>query len=363
MYVLHQPEFLDGVAVPDDPTPITRALRTLSRGERLGETLTYEAFDQVMDGAATAAQVGALLMGLRVQGETADEVTGAVRALRNAMVRVDTVGSTHLVDTCGTGGGSVPTFNISTAAAFVAVAAGATVAKHGNRSYTSKCGSADVLEALGVRIVADADAAARLLRSAGMAFLFAPAFHPAMRHVAPARRELAIATIMNIVGPLANPAGVTRQLVGVADPERGPLIAEVLARLGTEHALVVHGNVGMDEVAPAGVTTVWEVREGAVTTDSIDPAEHGLEQSDLAGLAGGEPSHNAARLERLLRDPSGDEVGRAAAALNAGAALYVAGLTASLGEGIGRALETLDSGAGLTALERLRTAAPLSTSE
>jgi anthranilate phosphoribosyltransferase len=363
MYVLHQPELLDGVTVPDDPTPITRALRTLSRGERLGETLTHEAFDQVMNGEASAAQVGALLMGLRVQGETADEITGAVRALRGAMVRVDAAASAHLVDTCGTGGGSVPTFNISTAAAFVAVGAGATVAKHGNRSYTSKCGSADVLEALGVRIAADGEEAARLLRSVGMAFLFAPAFHPAMRHVAPARRELAIATIMNIVGPLANPAGVTRQLVGIAQPERGPLIAEVLARLGAEHALVVHGDVGMDEIAPSGPTTVWEVREGTVSTGSINPAEHGLEHADLAALVGGEPARNAARVERLLRDPSNDGAGRAAVALNAGAALYVAGLTASLREGIGGALETLDAGVGVTVLERLKAAAPLSTSE
>ena len=363
MYLLHHPDLRDGAAVQDDPAPITRALSSLSRGERLGETLTHEAFDQVMAGEATAAQVGALLMGLRVQGETADEITGAVRALRGAMVRVDAVGSSHLVDTCGTGGGGVSTFNISTAAAFVAAGAGATVAKHGNRSYTSRCGSADVLEALGVQIATDAGQAARVLRDAGIAFLFAPAFHPAMRHVAPVRRELATATIMNIVGPLANPAGVTRQLVGVADPEWGPLIAEVLARLGAEHALVVHGEVGMDEIAPAGRTIVWEVGDGGVSTGSISPAEYGLEHAELAALAGGEPPDNAARLERLLQDPAGDRAGRAAVALNAGAALYVAGLAVDLKEGVERALETLESGAGMAALERLKAAARLSTSE
>lgn len=343
--------------------PITAALRALSRGERLGETLTHEAFDQVMGGDATAAQVGALLMGLRVQGEGADEIAGAVRALRGAMVTVDASGSSHLVDTCGTGGGSVATFNISTAAAFVAAGAGATVAKHGNRSYTSKCGSADVLEALGVRIAADPPGAERLLRDAGMAFLFAPAFHPAMRHVAPVRRELATATIMNIVGPLANPAGVKRQLVGVADPERGPVIAEVLARLGAEHALVVHGDVGMDELAPSGRSSVWEVGEGRVSAGSISPGEYGVEYADVAALAGGEPPDNAARIERLLQDPSSDAAGRAAVALNAGAALYVSGLVGSLKEGVRGALETLESGAGMAALERLRAAAPLSTSE
>ncbi len=347
----------------DSRTPVARALGTLSRGERLSEALTHEAFDQVMGGEATPAQVGALLMGLRVQGEGADEIAGAVRALRGAMRRVDPGDSRHLVDTCGTGGGSVTTFNISTAAALVAVGAGATVAKHGNRSYTSQCGSADVLEALGIQITSDAAGATSLLQQARMAFLFAPAFHPAMRHVAPVRRELAVATIMNIVGPLANPAGVRRQLVGVAEPERGPIIAEVLARLGAEHALVVHGEVGMDEIAPHGRTAVWEVREGAITAGSITAGEHGLEYDDLAALGGGEPPENAARVERLLRDPAADPAGRCAVALNAGAAVYVAGLAASLGEGMRRALEALESAAGATALERLRTAAPLSTSE
>src|SRR6266850_292480 len=199
-----------------------------------------------MRGEATPAQIAALLMGLRVKGETPDEVAGAARALREAMVRVDAAGP-HLVDTCGTGGGAVGTFNISTAAAFVAAGAGATVAKHGNRSFTSTCGSADVLEALGVGIGLDAPGAARVLREAGIAFLFAPTFHPAMRHVGPVRRELGITSVMNLLGPLANPAGARRQVVGVADRERAPLMADALARLGAVHAMVVHGRVGMDE--------------------------------------------------------------------------------------------------------------------
>ena len=216
-----------------------------------------------MQGGATPAQVSALLMGLRVKGETAAEIAGAARALRGAMVRVE-VDLPHLVDTAGTGGGTVTTFNISTGAALVAAGAGATVAKHGNRSYTSRCGSADVFEALGVSIALDAAAAARVLREAGVAFLFAPNFHPAMRHVAPVRKELGVTTLMNLLGPLANPAAARRQVIGVADRERGPLMAQALAALGTDHALVVHGRVGMDEISPVGETDVWEVRESQV---------------------------------------------------------------------------------------------------
>lgn len=315
-----------------------------------------------MRGEAEPAAIAALLMGLRLVGETADELSGAARALRDAMVRVAVPDRTHLVDTCGTGGGVVPTFNISTAAALVAAAAGATVAKHGNRSYTSRCGSADVWEALGLSITLDDKAAARLLTRARIAFLFAPAFHPAMRHVAPVRRALGISTVMNVAGPLANPAGVTRQLVGVADPDRAPVIADVLARLGAEHALVVHGAAGMDEIAPSGPTGAWEVREGRVAAYTIDPTTHGLDHTDLAALAGGAPGDNARRIETLLEHSAIDPAGRAAVGLNAGAALYVAGIAPTLGEGIARALAVLDEGAAAEVLGRLRDAAPLSTS-
>jgi anthranilate phosphoribosyltransferase len=336
------------------PEPaVTRALRLLATGERLGEDLATEAFGQVMRGEATAAQVAALLMGMRVRGESPEELAGAARALRQAMVAVTVKDRAHLVDTCGTGGGTVSTFNISTAAALVAAGAGAVVAKHGNRSYTSKCGSADVLEALGVGIQADAEAAAASLERARFAFLFAPAFHPAMRHVAPVRRELAVATVMNVIGPLANPAGVTRQLVGVADPERGSLIAEVLGRLGAEHALVVHGRVGMDEIAPRGATTVWEVRGGEVAQGTIEAAALGVEVDDLTALAGGVPEQNAARVRRLLEDPAADPAGRSAVALNAGAALYVAGLAEDVASGVERALGALDEGSGAEVLARL----------
>src|SRR5437899_3630135 len=281
--------------------PLQQAITALADRQSLSERLAADVFGAVMRGEATPAQTAALLGGLRVKGETPEEVAGAARALRAAMVRVET-NAPYLVDTCGTGGGAVTTFNISTAAAVVAAGAGATVAKHGNRSFTSKCGSADVLEALGIAIGIDAAAAARLLREARVAFLFAPNFHPAMRHVGPVRRELGITSVMNLLGPLANPAGVQRQLVGVADRDRAPLLAQALARLGTEHAMVVHGRVGMDEISPQGVTDVWEVRNGSVRVWELDPADHGLAVDDVAGLSGAEPPANAARIERLLRD-------------------------------------------------------------
>src|SRR5881409_1456925 len=287
-------------------SPLRRALTALANRQSLSEDQTAEVFGVVMNGEATPAQIGGLLMGLRAKGETADELAGAVRALRDAMVRVDATHE-HLVDTCGTGGGAVSTFNISTAAAFVAAGAGATVAKHGNRSFTSQCGSADVLEALGVRITLDAAQAARVLREACVTFLFAPNFHPAIRHAGPVRRELAVPTVMNLLGPLANPAGVRRQVVGVAEGDRAALLAGALARLGTEHALVVNGRIGMDEISPTGITDIWEVRDAQVTTWELDPARFGLSIEEAGALRGGEPG---AVREQLL-DPLGVRAGLA----------------------------------------------------
>jgi len=340
-----------------DSSPLRRAIAALAHRQSLPESLTTEVFGVVMSGEATAAQIAGLLMGLRTKGETAEEVAGAARALRAAMLPVAAAGQ-YLVDTCGTGGGSVSTFNISTVAAFVAAGAGATVPKHGNRSFTSKCGSADVLEALGVRIVLDPPAATRVLKEARVAFLFAPNFHPAMKHVAPVRRELGVPSVMNLVGPLANPAGVRRQVIGVADPDRAPVVAEALVRRGAEHALVVHGRVGMDEISPLGVTDVWEVRDGAVRVWEIDPERYRLGISDVAllDLKGGEPAENAERLERILANGDGDAAGLAAVLLNAGAAIYVAGIAGSFAEGLGRAREVVASGAARAALDRLRKA-------
>src|SRR2546422_3472139 len=282
-------------APPSRPTasPLLEAIAALADRRSLTESQTTAVFATVMQGAATPAQIAALLMGLRTKGETADKVAGAARALREAMVPVQAAGD-HLVDTCGTGGGTVPTFNISTAAAFVAAGAGASVAKHGNRSFTSQCGSADVLEALGVRISLDAAEAGRVLREACITFLFAPTFHPAMKHAGPVRRELGVPSVMNLLGPLANPAGVRRPVGGGADPDRAPLVAGALARLGAEHALVVHGRVGMDEISPVGITEVWEVRAAHVSTWELDPARYGLAITEPAALRGGNPAANAA---------------------------------------------------------------------
>jgi anthranilate phosphoribosyltransferase len=343
-------------------SPLQQALQTLARGESLSAEAAAGAFDVLMRGEATPAQAAALLMGLRAKGETADEVAGAAMALRRAMLRVEAERAERLVDTCGTGGGRVGTLNLSTAAAFVVAGAGVPVAKHGNRSYTSRSGSADVLEALGVSIELDAASAAAVLREAGLVFLYAPSFHPAMRHVGPVRRELGVPTIMNLLGPLVNPAGVRRQVVGVADGGRAPLVAAALARLGAAHALVLHAAVGMDEVSPSGRTLVWEVCAGGVAQWEIEPARYGLACDDLDGLAGGEPAENARRIERLLEDASDMPAVRCAVLLNAAAGLYVSGGGWTFEEAVGRATDALDSGAAAAALERLRRTAQAAAS-
>jgi anthranilate phosphoribosyltransferase len=342
--------------------PINRAIALLAARKPLGEELAAEAFAQVMRGEATPVEAAALLVGLLVKGETAGEVTGAVRALRGAMVPVRVPPGRRVIDTCGTGGGAVATFNVSTAAAIVAVAAGATVAKHGNRSYTTKCGSADVVEELGIPADLPPERAERALAEQGMVFLFAPLYHPAMRFVAPVRRELAIGTVMNVIGPLANPAGVTRQVVGVAEPGRGPLLAQALSALGTEHSLVVHAHVGMDEISPAGPTTVWEVAGAEVRSWQLAPGDYGMGNDDLEALKGGEPSDNARRVQQLFADPGRDGVGRATVVLNAGAAIYVAGLAKSVAEGMEAARAALDDHAAAETLARLADRGAASTS-
>ena len=325
-------------------------------GASLTEPESRAAFGAVMQGEATPAQVAALLVGLRVKGETPDEVAGAADALRGAMIRLPSADPDGLVDTCGTGGGAVGTFNISTAAALLAAGLGVRIAKHGNRSFTSQCGSADVLEALGVPVEVSVEVMERALREAGIVFMFAPLMHPAMRHVGPVRRELAIPTVMNIVGPLANPAGAGRQVVGVADAARVQLIAGALKSLGTVHALVVHGEPGMDEISPLGTTHVFEIRGGAITEWTIDPSRHGFAAGDAAELAGGPPAQNAAAVLSVL-EGSAPPTAIAAVVLNAAAALYVApGGPTEFGDAIQRARAGLRDGAGMRALERLRAA-------
>lgn len=332
---------------------LVHALDRLLAGQSLTADEAGAAFDVVMQGAAAPGQIAALLMGLRQKGETPSEVAGAALALRRAMTRLALPEPDALVDTCGTGGGQAGTFNISTGAAFIVAGAGIPVAKHGNRSFTSRSGSADVLEALGIPVPTPAGQAAEVLAAAGIVFLFAPTFHPAMRHAAPVRRELGVTTIMNLLGPLANPAGVGRQVLGVADRARAPLLAETLATLGVRHALVVHGAEGMDEISPLGPTEVWEVREGRTVTWTIEPSALGISGGTLSDLAGGEPGDNADRITSVL---GGETTGpsRDALRLNAAAALYVAGRGWSLEEALDRATAALDNGSALATLERLR---------
>ena len=325
---------VSAVLTSSPPNPLAAALHCLADGTPLTADATAAAFDVIMAGEATSAQTAALLMGLRARGESADHLAGAATALRRAMVPLATRAADRLVDTCGTGGGAVGTLNVSTAAALVVAGAGVPVAKHGNRSFTSRCGSADVLEALGVNIAVVPERAAQVLDTVGLVFLFAPTYHPAMRHVGPTRKELGVPTIMNLLGPLVNPAGVRRQIVGVADVNRAPLIAEALRDLNALHALVVHAEIGMDEISPRGRTRIWEVRDRSVREWTLEAASLGLAVDDLDDLSGGAPRENATRIERLL-DGDGDPAVRAAVLLNAGAALYVAGLGLSLAEGAG----------------------------
>lgn len=327
----------------------------LASGDSLSEQVAEGAFTEIMSGGAPPASVGGLLLAMRTRGETSAEIAGAVRALRAAMRRVESGLAPELVDTCGTGGGTTSTLNLSTAAAFVAAGAGVRVAKHGNRSFTSRSGSADVLEALGLTLDLEPEKAAAVLAEAGLVFLFAPHYHPAMRHVAPVRRELGVPTLMNLIGPLANPAGAERQVVGVSDRKRAPLIAEALLRLGATHALVLHAAIGMDEISPVGLTEVWEVRGGAVTTWHLDPATLGLATPDLAGLAGGEPAENAERIESLLTHPAAAAPAlRAAVLLNAAAAVYVSSQRLEWDGAVQAATRSLDSGRARERLEQLR---------
>ncbi|MEX2527167.1 MAG: anthranilate phosphoribosyltransferase [Gemmatimonadota bacterium] len=340
---------------------LAELIRKITGGEDLSADEAETAFRVVMSGSATPVQMAALLVGLRVKGHTPGEVAGGVRALRSAMIPVEALRIHELVDTCGTGGGGVSTFNISTAAALVAAGAGARVAKHGNRSFTSRSGSADVLEALGVTIELTPQGMAEVLEEAGIVFMFAPLLHPAMRHVGPVRRELGVPTIMNLLGPLTNPAGARRQIVGVSDPALVPLLVEALKELGHLRAMVVHGQPGMDELSPSGKTRVAELREEGVTESVVDPVELGLDPAPLASLVGGEPDENA----RIILDVlEGREQGgaRSAVVLNAAAALYLAEQAASMAQGVSLAGEVLDSGAARDALERLRAASARSGS-
>jgi anthranilate phosphoribosyltransferase len=323
-------------------------LAQVAAGRPLSESEAEAAFELIMSGDATPSQIGALLMALRMRGETVDEITGAARIMRAKALAIDAPPGT--IDTVGTGGDGSGSFNISTASAVVVAGCGVPVAKHGNRAFSSKSGAADVLTALGVNIDCDMAIVRRCLWEIGICFLMAPRHHSATRHVAPTRVELGTRTIFNLLGPLSNPAGTRRQLVGVFAPEWVVPMAEVLGRLGAEHAWVVHGS-GMDELTTAGMTFVAEFKDGKVIEFEVEPEEAGIKPATIDQLRGGEPAHNAALMRDLLGGAHGPL--RDIVLLNSAAALIVAGRTDNLRAGAEKAAQAIDSGAARQVLEKL----------
>ena len=317
-------------------------------GTPLTREESEQAFDIMMSGNATPSQIGGFLMALRVRGETVDEITGAVATMRAKMLKVDAPDGA--IDIVGTGGTQTGTYSISTCSAIVMAGAGAKVAKHGNRALSSKTGTADTLETLGVNLETGAEGTARCVREAGVGFMFAPAHHSAMRHVGPTRVELGTRTLFNILGPLSNPAGVKKQVLGVFSPDLLEPMAHVLKNLGSEHVWLVHGD-GMDEITVTGATKVVELKDGKVSTFEVNPSDAGLQNHDVSTIKGGDAAYNAAALTRLL---DGEEGGyRDMVRLNAGAGLLVAGLAKNLKEGAALAAESIDSGKAKQALAKL----------
>jgi len=327
---------------------LTAAIDRLAGGESLASDAAAAVLREVMEGRASEPQTAALLIALRTKGETVAEIVGFARTMRELSVTVEVSGE-DLVDTAGTGGGSL-TFNVSTTAAFVAAGAGCRVAKHGNRSATSQCGSADVLEALGARIDLEPAAVADCIEELGFGFMFAPRHHLAMKHVVPVRQELAVRTIFNFLGPLTNPAGATRQLIGVSDVAFLDTIAAALAELGGERALVVSGADGLDEFSVSGPTRVVELKDGKTETYDLEPTDAGLEPAGTSAVGGGTPERNAEVTRAVLAGEDGAQ--RSLTVLNAGAAIYVGGGADSIGAGVRAAEQAIDSGAATEVLAR-----------
>jgi anthranilate phosphoribosyltransferase len=321
----------------------------VAAGAPLSATEAEAAFDRILSGESTPSQTGAFLMALRVRGETVDEITGAVRAMRGKMLAVET--DPAAIDIVGTGGDNVGTWNVSTLAAILAASCGVKVAKHGNRAASSKSGAADVLGALNVKVGLPPEHVARCIDQAGVGFMMAPTHHAAMRHVGPVRVELGTRTIFNLLGPLSNPAGVTRQVVGVFSPAWLEPIAETLKGLGSQHVWVVHGEDGLDELTTTGPTQVVELLDGAIRRFSVSPADAGLKTSTLDELKGGEPAVNAVALKGVLQGAK--NAYRDIAVLNAAAGLVVAGKAATLADGARMAEAAIDSGAALKTLNAL----------
>jgi anthranilate phosphoribosyltransferase len=327
-------------------------LHRVVRREDLDAAAAQEAMQAILSGRASTAQIAAFLVALRMKGETAGELIGFARAMRAMASRVlPNLEGVPLLDTCGTGGDARGTFNISTIAAFAVAGAGVRVAKHGNRSISSRCGSADVLEGLGVRVAVEAEQAARAIREVGIGFLFAPAFHPATRHAHAARLELKMRTVFNLLGPLTNPAGATAQLAGAPSEEAAGLMAEALAALGLERGFVVYGSDGLDEITTTGPTLAYEIRRGEVSRRTLAPADFGVEPAPLEELKGGEPEENCEIARAILAGARGPK--RDVVLVNAAAALVVAERAGDFAEGMAVAAESIDSGAAWRKVEEL----------
>ncbi|HEY8534869.1 MAG TPA: anthranilate phosphoribosyltransferase [Vicinamibacterales bacterium] len=329
---------------------LTELLHKLTRREDLTTDEAAAAMELVMTGQATPAQLAGLLVGLAMKGERPEEIVGFAQTMRAHAVQLSK-SYDDVVDTCGTGGDRAGTVNVSTGAAIVLAAAGVRVAKHGNRSVSSRCGSADVFEALGVTVAVPPAVVERSLDETGIAFLFAPTFHPAMKHAAPTRRELGLRTAFNLLGPLTNPARPRRQIVGVPRPELTELVARALLLLGSERAWVVHGADGLDELSTTGYTKVSEAYQGTVRTFHVHPADFGIRKAPPDALVGGDAAHNAARLRDVLEGREGPV--RDIVLLNAGAGLFVAGAAPSVREGIEMAAAAIDDGRAARTLARL----------
>ena len=329
---------------------IQEAIRDLIAGADLSRARTRAAMDQIMSGQATDAQIGAFLVALRIKGETVDEIAGCAEVMREKATPIAPT-RPDLIDTCGTGGDGSGTFNISTAVAFVACGAGLAVAKHGNRSISSHCGSADVLDALGVNVEASPEKVGECIDEVGIGFLFAVALHGAMKHAIGPRRELATRTVFNVLGPLTNPAGAKRQLLGVYDSALTEALAGVLGQLGSERALVVHGSDGLDEITLTGPTQVSDLRDGQVSTRQIDPRDFGLQKAPAEALQGGDAAYNARILREVLDGREGPR--RDVVLINAAAAIAVGGRAEDMTAGLELARASIDSGRARQALERL----------
>jgi anthranilate phosphoribosyltransferase len=336
------------------PSMLLPFLHKIAAGEDLSASEAQEAMLAILGGSATTPQISAFLMGLRMKGETADELLGFARAMREKTVRIDACVA-PLLDTCGTGGGAGSTFNISTVAAFVVAGAGVHVAKHGNRSFSTQCGSADVLEHLGVEVSQPSERVAQAIREIGIGFLFAPQLHPAMKHAQPARLELKMRTVFNLLGPLTNPAGATRQLIGAPSAHTAELMAKALAGLGSEYAFVVHGagdgTEGLDEVTTTGPTIVFEITGHDVRSFQWTPADFGVEQADIEDLRGGDRARNAEIATEVLKGRHGAP--RDIVLVNSAAALMATGLADSPAAAMQRAAESIDSSAAWNKLQKL----------